>query len=54
MGFALIHLPPKGQQSTLDQQLMPIKQSHLMLAISIANNQGHFSQAFWVQVFHKT
>jgi hypothetical protein len=30
------------------------EQSHLMQPISVANNHGHFAQAYWVQVFHKT
>ncbi len=38
----------------LDQQLTPTKQNHLMQAISIADNHGHFAQVFWVCVFHKT
>ncbi len=54
MGFTFIHHPEKRWQSMLDQQLMPTEQSHQTQAISIADNHGHFAQAFWVQVFHKT
>jgi hypothetical protein len=37
----------------LDEQLTSIEQSHLMQAISVADNHGHFAQVFWVQVFTK-
>jgi hypothetical protein len=51
LGFTLIHHSEKEWQSMLDQQLMSTAQSHSTQAISVANNHGHFAQAFWVQVF---
>jgi hypothetical protein len=53
MGVTLIHYSQERWQIMLDQQLMPIKQSHYTQAISIANNHGYLTQEFWVQVFHK-
>jgi hypothetical protein len=37
----------------LDQQLTSSEQSHSTQAMSVADNHGHFAQAFWVQVFTK-
>jgi hypothetical protein len=49
MGIILIHHSKKGQQITLDQQLTST--DYKTQAITVANNIGHFAQAFWVQVF---
>jgi hypothetical protein len=53
MGVALTHYSQERGQSTLDQQLSSIKQSHKMQAIPVANNHRYLTQAFWVHFFTK-
>jgi hypothetical protein len=54
MGVALIHYSQERWQSMLGQQLRSIEQSQQKQAISITDNHGYLTQAFWVQVFQKT